>query len=99
MEREAIAMTGHASTNRSSPVDAGQRPSYSSLVRIDVSAKSHPGYQRENNEDHFFVTRLGRTLETLITSLPEADLPKGTEEVNYAMILADGMGGHAAGEV
>jgi protein phosphatase len=99
MEREAAAMTGHTSTNRSSRVDAGQHRSYSSLVRIDVSAKSHPGYHRENNEDHFFVTRLGRTLETLITSLPEADLPKGTEEVNYAMILADGMGGHAAGEV
>jgi protein phosphatase len=99
VEREAVAMTGQTSTNRSSPVEASQRPSYSSLVRVDVSAKSHPGYHRENNEDHFFVTRLGRTLETLITSLPEADLPKGTEEVNYAMILADGMGGHAAGEV
>ena len=44
--------------------------SFSSLVRIDVSALSHPGHCRANNEDHFFVTRLGRTLQTLITSLP-----------------------------
>ena len=33
---------------------------YSSLVRIDVSALSHSGHVRLNNEDHFFVTRLGR---------------------------------------
>jgi len=72
---------------------------FSSLVRIDVSALSHPGYCRENNEDHFLVTRLGRTLQTLITSLPAGDVPELTEEVNYVMVVADGMGGHAAGEV
>jgi len=92
-------MTAHTSTDGSSPAAVGQHRSYSSLVRIDVSAKSHPGYHRDNNEDHFFVTRLGRTLETLLTSLPAGEMPEGTEEVNYAMIVADGMGGHAAGEV
>ena len=35
---------------------------YSSLVRIDVSALSHPGHIRANNEDQFFVTRLARSL-------------------------------------
>jgi protein phosphatase len=54
---------------------------------------------RENNEDHFFVTRLGRTLQTLITSLSLGDVPARAEEVNYVMVVADGMGGHAAGEV
>ena len=58
-----------------------------------------PVYHRANNEDHFFVTRLGRTLQTLITSLPAGDVPELAEEVNYVMIVADGMGGHAAGEV
>jgi len=76
-----------------------QPASYSSLVEIDVAALSHPGHVRSNNEDHFLVTRLGRTLETMITSLPEGDVPKRAEEVNYMMIVADGMGGHAAGEV
>ena len=74
-------------------------PSYSSLVRIDVAALSHRGHVRSNNEDQFLVTRLGRTFETMITSLPERDAPKLAEEVNYVMIVADGMGGHAAGEV
>jgi PPM family protein phosphatase len=73
--------------------------SYSSRVRIDVAALSHPGHVRSNNEDHFLVTRLGRTLETMITSLPDGEVPELAEEVNYVMIVADGMGGHAAGEV
>ena len=45
------------------------------------------------------MTRLGRTLETMTTSLSDAEAPKLAEEVNYVMIVADGMGGHAAGEV
>ena len=71
----------------------------SSLVRIDVSALSHPGLVRPNNEDQFFVARLTRSLETMLTSLPRGELPERAEEVNYVMVLADGMGGHAAGEV
>jgi len=73
--------------------------SYSSQVRIDVSALSHRGLHRPDNEDSYFVTRLGRTLETLMTSLPPGDVPSLTEEVNYVMVIADGMGGHAAGEI
>ena len=70
-----------------------------SLVRIDVHAQTHPGHHRPNNEDHFFVTRIGRTLETLATNVPAGNLPERAEEVNYVMVVADGMGGHAAGEV
>ena len=72
---------------------------YSSLVQVDISALSHTGYQRTNNEDHYLVARLGRTLQTLTTSLPAGDVPERTEEVNYVMVVADGMGGHAAGEI
>jgi len=72
---------------------------FSSLVRIDVSALSHAGHVRANNEDQFFVTRLTRSLETMLSSLPRGDVPEHAEEVNYVMVVADGMGGHAAGEV
>ena len=92
-------MTTEISTGPAPGARAVPPPSYSSLVRIDVAALSHRGHVRPNNEDHFFVTRLGRTLETLITSLPEGAVPNLAEEVNYVMIVADGMGGHAAGEV
>jgi protein phosphatase len=92
-------MTAQTSTDGRASAVVGPAHPFSSLVQIDVSALSHPGHVRTNNEDHFFVTRLGRTLQTLMTSLPAGDVPEFAEEVNYAMIVADGMGGHAAGEV
>ena len=72
---------------------------FSSQVRIDVSGLSHVGLLRANNEDQFYIARLSRALETMSTSLPENEVPSRAEEVNYALVLADGMGGHAAGEV
>ena len=92
-------MIARTSADGPHPVAVAPTQPFSSLVRIDVSALSHPGHHRANNEDHFLVTRLGRTLQTLITSLPAGDVPERTEEVNYVMVVADGMGGHAAGEV
>jgi protein phosphatase len=92
-------MTARTSTDgrHQAALEAGH--AFSSLVRVDLSARSHPGHHRSNNEDHFLVSRIGRTLETLITSLPAGDVPARSEEVNYVMIVADGMGGHAAGEI
>jgi PPM family protein phosphatase len=72
---------------------------FSSKVQIDVSGVTHPGHLRENNEDQFYIARLSRALETVQTSLPADAVPDRAEEVNYAMVVADGMGGHAAGEV
>src|SRR5262245_46853840 len=72
---------------------------FSSLVRIDVAAKSHAGLVRPNNEDQFFVAQMSRALETMLSSLPPGDVPQRAEEVNYVRIVADGMGGHAAGEL
>ena len=54
---------------------------------------------RANNEDQFFVSQLTRSLETILTSLPDGAVPERADEINYVMVVADGMGGHAAGEV
>ena len=72
---------------------------FSSQVRIDVAAFSDKGKVRERNEDHFFVGRGGRHLETLLTNIPTSDVPTRFDETGYLMIVADGMGGHAGGEV
>jgi PPM family protein phosphatase len=96
-----VTKTSPAPTGRHE-IDNGEiRPfqPFSSLVRIDVSARSHAGLVRPNNEDHFFVTKMSRALETMLTSLPPGEVPELAEEVNYVMVVADGMGGHAAGEV
>lgn len=72
---------------------------FSSQVRVDIAGVTHAGLLRENNEDQFYVAKMSRALETLTTSLPPDSVPQRAEEVNYAMVVADGMGGHAAGEV
>src|SRR6476661_7344409 len=92
-------MSARNSADLSHAVGVEAAGPFSSLIQIDVSALSHTGYRRENNEDHYLVTRLGRTMQTLSTSLPAGEVPELTEEVNYVMIVADGMGGHAAGEI
>jgi serine/threonine protein phosphatase PrpC len=88
-----------SSDGASQATDITPPPSFSSRVRIDVDALSHTGHRRPNNEDHFLVAKVGRTLDTIITSLPAGDVPDHSEEVNYVMMVADGMGGHAAGEI
>ena len=92
------SMTETSSTSSDVPTVVVARPS-SPPVRVDVSAVTHLGHVRANNEDHFFVARATRALETMLTSLPVGDVPKRADEVNYVMVVADGMGGHAAGEV
>jgi protein phosphatase len=77
------------------PLTQGPR---SPRAQVDVGAVSHTGHVRSNNEDQFFVTRLTRSMETVLSSLPPREIPERAEEVNYLLVVADGMGGHAAGE-
>jgi protein phosphatase len=78
--------------------DQGAPPTNSALVRVDLGAVSHKGLVRPNNEDHYIVLRYGRTMEKLLTNLPD-QVPNRSEEVGYGMLVADGMGGAVAGEV
>lgn len=71
----------------------------SSTVKVDLGGLSHTGKVRPINEDHYLITRLGRDQETLLTNLPEGDVARHFQESGYAMVVADGMGGAARGEV
>jgi protein phosphatase len=67
-------------------------------VRVEVAAATHQGRVRHNNEDHFLVARLAKALRVLATSLPDDEPTRFSDEEGYLMIVADGMGGAAAGE-
>ena len=82
-----------------SPIDVQSPPSNSAGVQIDLAALSDPGKVRPNNEDHFLVVCFHRALQTVLTNLPDGLIPVRAEEVGYGMVVADGMGGMAAGEV
>lgn len=71
----------------------------SATVKVEFGGLSHTGKVRTINEDHFMITRLGRDQETLLTNLPPGDVPDHFQESGYAMVVADGMGGAARGEV
>jgi protein phosphatase len=69
----------------------------SAHVQVDLAALSHQGLVRAANEDHYLIARFGRWLEALQTNLPSDDVPARAEEMGYGLIVADGMGGAAAG--
>jgi protein phosphatase len=68
-------------------------------VTVDAAGLTHTGRVRPSNEDHYLISRLGRYFEPVSTSLPPEDLPQRADDATYSLIVADGMGGHAAGEV
>jgi protein phosphatase len=92
---------GDRETAEFEPRPDEKRPSRipSVQVEVDLAAQSHQGYIRTNNEDHYLAVRITRSLETLLTNLGEAVLPKRFDEIAYGMLVADGMGGMAAGEI
>ena len=66
-------------------------------VRVEIGATTHPGRTRPNNEDNFFVARLAKSMAILHSSLPDPEVARSAEQ-GYLMVVADGMGGAAAGE-
>jgi serine/threonine protein phosphatase PrpC len=78
--------------------NAPEPPPLGTRAQVDVAALSHKGYLRANNEDHYLVSRFGRFLEPLLSNMREL-VPNHFEELGYAMVVADGMGGAAGGEI
>jgi hypothetical protein len=52
----------------------------SALVRADIAARSDRGRILKDNDDHYLVVRLGRSEETIQTSLTRRDVPYRFDE-------------------
>src|SRR5262245_63197600 len=56
-----------------------------------------PGKVRPTNQDQFLIAVLLKALQVERTSLPQPKI-KHSSDRSYLFVVADGMGGHAAGE-
>ena len=79
------------------PLEIERFEPISSSVALELAAVSASGALRSYNSDHFLAVRLGRTEDTLISSLPDADVPTHFAEYGYAMAVADGRGDRGEG--
>jgi serine/threonine protein phosphatase PrpC len=71
----------------------------STQVKVEIAGATNVGKVRKNNEDHYLALRVQRSLETVCTNLEDNKVDQRFEEVGYGLLVADGMGGMAAGEV
>ena len=65
---------------------------------IDVWGLTHKGKVRQNNEDHFLLCSLKKHIKVYNTSLPDTHALAADERVAFISVVADGVGGRAAGE-
>lgn len=68
-------------------------------VSLRVSACSDRGLVRENNEDRYLALKVERNYTPLSTNIDTSQLQFVPHQVRWALAVADGMGGHAGGEV
>jgi protein phosphatase len=66
---------------------------------VHVATRSECGPVRKNNEDRYLVVRFDRSTHAVATNIDEAQLRFLPAQSAWALAVADGMGGHAAGEV
>src|SRR6516165_10423340 len=71
-------------------------PPPSTTVQVEFGACSKRGRKQQVNSDHFLIIRMGRSQETVMTSLPPNVVPNRFDEYGYAMIVADGLGDAAS---
>jgi protein phosphatase len=67
-------------------------------LSVRAFGRTDRGRVRDSNEDQFLVAELSRTLRVRQTSLPQPPQQRSRSR-GHVLLVADGMGGHAGGEV
>ena len=66
---------------------------------LDFFGITDPGKIRKENQDHFLVTTLHKTMRVISTSLPNPELMEiPSQRIASMGMVCDGVGGHAGGE-
>lgn len=67
--------------------------------KMDCSGSTHVGMRRSSNEDQFLIADLNKSMRVLETSLGlDHQTRMFGDSQGKLMVIADGMGGHEAGE-
>jgi protein phosphatase len=77
------------------PDDLDHQPADS---QFDVAGITHVGREREVNQDQFLIGALHKQLRVYETSIPDLESLIPSERLAYMAMVADGVGGHAAGQ-
>ncbi|WP_169976718.1 PP2C family protein-serine/threonine phosphatase [Tautonia rosea] len=67
-------------------------------LRVRCDGLTDCGLKRSNNEDNFLIARLTKRLDVCRSSIPHRDDGRAAEEMAHLLVVADGLGGEAAGE-
>jgi protein phosphatase len=67
---------------------------------LDFAGCTHQGLVRKQNEDNFLLSSLHKTMKVISTSLPNPELLElPSQRLASFSMVADGVGGHAGGEL